>query len=83
MAKLLTIVGATGKQGGALVDSILAHPTFSKTFTLRGVTRDASKAAAVALQRRGVEVVEVCAPATQKQRMSSLNADIAGRHGRL
>jgi hypothetical protein len=47
-----TILGATGKQGGALDDSILAHPPFPKTFALRGVTRDASKPATVALQQR-------------------------------
>ncbi|KAI1350048.1 hypothetical protein F5Y01DRAFT_165072 [Xylaria sp. FL0043] len=58
MVKLLTVFGATGQQGGALIDHILATPTLSSQFALRGVTRDASKPAAVALRERGVDIVE-------------------------
>lgn len=55
---LLTVVGATGIQGGSVVKSVLAHPTLSKQFKIRAITRDASKPAAKALSEQGVEVVE-------------------------
>lgn len=57
--KLFTVFGATGQQGGALVQYILAHPRFSKIYKLRGVTRDANKPSAKALINQDVEVVEV------------------------
>lgn len=57
MSKLLVIIGATGKQGGSVIKSILADPTASKQFKLRGVTRDVSKDAAKALTEQGVEMV--------------------------
>lgn len=59
MSKLLTVFGVTGQQGGALIKHILDSPSLSSTFTLRGITRDASKPASIALKERGVEIVEV------------------------
>ncbi len=59
MEKLLTVFGATGQQGGNLIDHILHHPELSEIYRLRGVTRDISKPAAVALQDKGVEMVQV------------------------
>ncbi|KAI0145171.1 NmrA-like family-domain-containing protein [Xylariaceae sp. FL1272] len=58
MTKLLTVFGATGQQGGAIIDYVLATPSLSSTFFLRGITRDASKKSAIALKDRGVEVIE-------------------------
>ena len=58
MSKLLTVFGATGKQGGSVVKTILAHPTLSKQYKLRAVTRDPSKPAGEALKQQGVEVVK-------------------------
>ncbi|KAI0968337.1 hypothetical protein F4678DRAFT_464405 [Xylaria arbuscula] len=52
------VFGATGQQGGALIEHILNTPALFAEFTLRGVTRDASKPAATALKERGVEIVE-------------------------
>lgn len=52
MSKLLVVLGATGTQGGSVVDTFLAEPGW----TIRGVTRNASSAAAQKLQARGVEV---------------------------
>lgn len=57
MSKLLTVVGATGNQGGSVVDVVLSHPTLSKQFRVRGLTRDPSKPAGQALAAKGVEVV--------------------------
>lgn len=57
MSKILAVFGATGKQGGSVVRSILADPVLSKEWKIRGITRDATKPAAKALEARGVEVV--------------------------
>lgn len=59
MAKILTVFGATGKQGGSIIDALLSDAALSKEFTIRGVTRDTSKPAAQALAARGVELVAV------------------------
>ncbi|KAI9838861.1 MAG: hypothetical protein M1819_004068 [Sarea resinae] len=58
MSKLLTVFGATGNQGGAVIESVLSHPTLSKTYRLRGITRDPSKPAALKLKEKGVDVVK-------------------------
>lgn len=59
MSKVFVIFGATGQQGGALINFILKDETLSKEFSLRGITRNASKPEAVQLKERGVEVIEV------------------------
>lgn len=56
MAKLLTVFGATGQQGGSVVDYVLNDPELSKQYKIRGITRDITKPAAQALQQKGVEV---------------------------
>lgn len=58
MSKLLTVFGATGQQGGSLISYILQHPQLSKTYRLRGITRDPSKSSAISLQNHGVEVIQ-------------------------
>ncbi|KAJ4198924.1 hypothetical protein NW757_014862, partial [Fusarium falciforme] len=57
MSKILTIFGATGKQGGSVVEAILADKKFSSEFTIRAVTRDINKPAAKELAAKGVDVV--------------------------
>ena len=57
--KLVVVFGATGNQGGSVITSILQDPKASAQFTLRGVTRDAAKPSAIALTKRGVEIVSV------------------------
>lgn len=64
MSKLITVFGATGNQGGSVIKHILADSTLSKTFKIRGITRDTSKPAAQVLAKQGVELKSV----------SSLNA---------
>ena len=49
------VTGATGNQGGAVIDHLLASGT---GFDVLGLTRDASSDAASALEYRGVEMVE-------------------------
>lgn len=60
--KLLTVFGATGKQGGALIKYVLKNPELSGLFELRGITRNKSKPAAVSLAGQGVEMIEARNP---------------------
>lgn len=59
MTKTITVFGATGNQGAAVINTILDDATLSKELSIRGITRDTSKSAAQALTKRGVEVVSV------------------------
>ena len=52
-APLFVVVGATGGQGGSTVRALHAS---SKPYRVRAITRDASKPAAQALAKEGVEV---------------------------
>lgn len=54
--RLVTIFGATGNQGGAVVSTILSHPALSKQFAVRGITRNTSSPKAQALASKGVEL---------------------------
>ncbi|EHK25708.1 uncharacterized protein TRIVIDRAFT_62375 [Trichoderma virens Gv29-8] len=53
--KLVTVVGATGAQGGSVVDYLLKNK--SQEYAIRAPTRSPQSAAAKALSARGVEVV--------------------------
>jgi uncharacterized protein YbjT (DUF2867 family) len=59
MAKILTVFGATGQQGGALIQHVLCHSQLSELYKVRGVTRDASRQISRAIADQGVEMVEV------------------------
>ncbi|KAJ2992258.1 hypothetical protein NUW58_g2224 [Xylaria curta] len=54
MPKLVTVVGATGKQGRAVIKALIGDPNY----TLRGLTRNLESPAAQELRNQGVEVVE-------------------------
>jgi len=55
MAKpVIAVIGGSGRQGGGVVDALLA----SGKFTVRAVSRDPVGAAAKALSQRGVEVIK-------------------------
>lgn len=53
--KIIAVVGATGAQGGGLVQAILEDPT--KEFSVRAITRDPNGEKAKALAAQGAEVV--------------------------
>lgn len=53
-SKLIVVVGATGNQGGSVVNTFLDESGWK----VRGVTRDASSPKALSLKSRGVEVVQ-------------------------
>jgi uncharacterized protein YbjT (DUF2867 family) len=55
-SKLITVFGATGAQGGSVIRSLQANT--SKSFTLRGITRNPESAPAKELSSSGVEVVK-------------------------
>lgn len=57
MPKLLAVLGASGNQGGSVINSILSSPQARSTFSLRGITRDTSKPASKTLSDRGVEMI--------------------------
>ncbi|KAF8982658.1 hypothetical protein CPC16_011226 [Podila verticillata] len=58
-SKLLVVFGATGNQGGSVVEYVAKDPVLSKEFKIRAVTRDTSKPAAQELSKLGnVEVVQ-------------------------
>lgn len=59
MAKLITVFGSTGNQGGSVVRAILNHSELSKEWKIRGITRNANKPDAQALVKQGVEMVSV------------------------
>ncbi|ROT42288.1 NmrA-like family protein [Sodiomyces alkalinus F11] len=54
---IITVFGATGKQGGSVVDIFLNDPKLKNDWTVRAVTRDTSSDRAKALAPKGVEVV--------------------------
>lgn len=57
MSKILVVFGATGQQGGSVVDSVLTDPELSKQYTIRALTRDATKSVSKVWQGKGVDVV--------------------------
>lgn len=75
MSKLLTVFGATGQQGGSVIDHVLSDPALSQTYRIRAVSRDPTSAASAVLRARGVEVVQ-----GDLTKPSSLPAAVAGSH---
>ena len=56
MTKALPITGATGKQGGAVINAFLDMCPLGERFTLLGVTRDASSGSARRLATRAAQI---------------------------
>ena len=54
MSKIVTVIGATGIQGGSVIRAILKDPSY----TIRALTRNVESSAALALRALGVEVVQ-------------------------
>jgi len=55
--KILVVFGATGNQGGSVINSILSDPITAGQFQITGITRDPSKPSALALAENGVKLV--------------------------
>ncbi|KAI0420278.1 hypothetical protein F5X98DRAFT_40857 [Xylaria grammica] len=71
MPKLVTVVGATGNQGRAVITALAGDPNYA----LRGLTRNLSSRAAQDLRNQGVEVV-----AADLDSLDSLKAAFAGSY---
>lgn len=54
--KIITVYGATGSQGGSVVESLLKNS--SKSFKVRGITRNRNSEKSKSLASRGVEMVQ-------------------------
>lgn len=74
MSKLLVVFGATGQQGGSVIDFVINDAELSKEYSLRAITRDSSKPAGKALQKRGVEVVSADVDDSHSLRAAVANA---------
>lgn len=74
--RILTIFGATGKQGGSVIDIVLARPELSTKYALRGITRDPSSSKSQQLASSGVEVVK-----GDLDDVESLKSALAGSYG--
>jgi nucleoside-diphosphate-sugar epimerase len=72
MPKLITVVGATGIQGGSVIKALLHHPEYS----LRAITRNVQSAPAQALAKQGVKVVNA-----DLNNVESLKAAFEGSYG--
>ncbi|KAI1385807.1 NmrA-like family-domain-containing protein [Hypoxylon trugodes] len=55
--KIITVFGATGAQGGGVVDTFQSDPKLRDEWVVRAATRDTSKDSAKKLASAGVEVV--------------------------
>ncbi|KAK2593879.1 hypothetical protein QQS21_008399 [Conoideocrella luteorostrata] len=55
-SKIITVYGATGNQGGSVVNSLLKNT--SGAFKIRGITRNPDSEKAKSLAARGVEIVK-------------------------
>jgi uncharacterized protein YbjT (DUF2867 family) len=75
MSKTLAIFGATGQQGGSVLNYVLNDPDLSTQYKLRAITRDPSRPAAKALETKGVEIVQADA-----DDISSLKRALQGTH---
>ncbi|KAF5600848.1 hypothetical protein FPANT_2007 [Fusarium pseudoanthophilum] len=75
MSKVFTVFGATGKQGGSVIQAFLADKKLSSEFAIRAVSRDINKPASKDLAAKGVEVV-----AADLSDPSSLISAVQGAH---
>nr|OQO21813.1 hypothetical protein B0A51_09833 [Rachicladosporium sp. CCFEE 5018] len=56
--RILTIFGATGQQGGSIIDVVLSRPELSAKYALRGITRDTTSSKSQSLASKGVELAQ-------------------------
>lgn len=70
--KIISVIGATGAQGGSLVNALAKDPA---NYSIRAITRNAQSASAKALATRGIQVVEA-----DVNSIPSLTAAFAGSY---
>jgi putative NADH-flavin reductase len=74
--RVLAIVGATGTQGGSIIDNVLSSPELNAKYSVRGLTRDPTSERAQALIAKGVEVLKA-----DVDDLESLQSAFAGSWG--
>lgn len=74
--KLITVFGATGNQGGSIIDVILSNSTLKEKYAIRGVSRNADSASSQELTEKGVEMVSATLNDTQ-----ALRTAVRGAYG--
>ncbi|KFY11129.1 hypothetical protein V492_04627 [Pseudogymnoascus sp. VKM F-4246] len=74
MSNILAILGATGQQGGSVLNHVLNDPELSQKYKIRAITRDVNSEKSTALKEK-VEVVQ-----GDVQDKASLKAALAGVH---
>ncbi|KAG9529396.1 hypothetical protein KCU93_g3582, partial [Aureobasidium melanogenum] len=73
---ILTVFGATGNQGGNVIDTVLSKPDLAAKYDLRGITRDPKSRKSQALAQKGVEMIKA-----DLNDRSSIEAATKGAHG--
>ncbi|KAF2195991.1 NAD(P)-binding protein [Delitschia confertaspora ATCC 74209] len=56
--KILTVFGATGNQGGSVINAVLNDPELSNQYTVRAITRDISNPVVQTMKAKGAEIVQ-------------------------
>lgn len=74
MSKILAVFGATGVQGGSVVNNVLNDPVLSKIYKIRAITRDVNTDKAKKLKEK-IEVVQ-----GNVYDRTSLETALAGAH---
>ncbi|KXT17168.1 hypothetical protein AC579_316 [Pseudocercospora musae] len=74
--KTLLIFGATGNQGGSIIDLVLKRPDLSSKYALRGITRDPNSPKSESLSKQGVEMAKA-----DLDDISSLKTAMEGVYG--
>jgi hypothetical protein len=74
MSKIITIVGATGTQGGSVIRALVAN-SVNTPYSIRAITRNPQSEAAKALTNQGIEVIRA-----DLSDVSSLTAAFTGTH---
>lgn len=74
--KLITVFGATGNQGGSILDIYLARPELQEKYSLRGITRDPSSSKSKALTEKGIEMIKADVDDAE-----SVNTAVKGSYG--
>lgn len=75
MSKILAVFGATGTQGGSVVNTVLDDPELSQEFKIRAIVRDVDSEKSLRLKEKNIEVV----PGDMLDR-ASLEAGLTGVH---
>lgn len=75
MAQVLIVFGATGVQGGSVIDHVLADPELSRQYVIRAVTRDPDSEKAKQLKAKNIDVLRA-----DVSNRSSLEKVLTGAH---